>query len=142
MSVFHQAMVWIDHSEARVFRFSDDEETEVDLHSHTSLQHLHHRAGGWEAGGNPPDYTEFYQRILGSLDPAAAIVITGPGEPTLKFKAFLDHFRPSVAARVCALETLEHPGTEALLAVGRRYFKGKTGSQPPVAAERQVSTSQ
>ena len=134
MNGFHHALIWIDHSEAKVFRFSDHEETRVDVHSHTSLQRLHHRATGWEAGGNPPDYTEFYQRILGTLDPTGAILITGPGSSKVNFKAFLDHSRPSVAARVCAMETLDQPGADALLALVRRYFKGDIQSQSPMAA--------
>ncbi len=130
MNGFHHALVWMDHSEAKVFRFSGDEETQVDVHSHTSLQHLHHRATGWEAGGNRPDDTEFYERIIGTLDPTGAILITGPGNSKVIFKAFLDHFRPSVAARVCALETLDLPGADALLALVRRYFKGGTSKSP------------
>jgi hypothetical protein len=124
----------MDHHEAKVFRFSgDEEETEVDMHSHTSLQRLHHRATGWEAGGNPPDDTEFYRRIMGALDPTGAILITGPGNSKVNFKAFLDHFRPSVAARVCALETLDQPGADALLALVRRYFNGDDQPKSPVA---------
>jgi stalled ribosome rescue protein Dom34 len=122
----HHAVVWIDHSGAKVFRFSGDEDTEVDVHSHTSLQRLHHRSTGWEAGDIAPENTEFYQRIMGALDSTGGIVITGPGYEKVKFQAFLDHFRPQLAARVCALETLEHPGAEELLALGRRYFHGTT----------------
>ncbi len=133
MNGLTHALVWIDHSEAKVFRFTGDEKTEVDVHSHTSLQRLHHRATGWEAGGNPPDDTEFYRRILGTLDPAGAILVTGPGNSKVNFKAFLDHFRPSVAARVCALETLDQPGADSLLALVRRYFTGEFQPQSAVS---------
>lgn len=68
MNDVYHAVVWLDHSEAKVFRFDGAEESEVDIHSHSSLQRLHHRRDGWEAGGNPPDDTEFFQRIIGALD--------------------------------------------------------------------------
>ena len=79
MNGIHHALIWIDHREAKV-RCRDDEETPIDTHSATLLQRLHHRATGWEAGAKPPDDTEFYQRILGALDPTGAILITGPNE--------------------------------------------------------------
>ncbi len=134
MNGFHHAIVWIDHSGAKVFRFSGEGETEIDMHSHTALQRLHHRSGGWEAGGNTPENTEFYQRILGALDPNGGIVIAGPGYAKVQFKSFLDHFRPRVASRVCALETLDLPDAEALLALGRRYFPGKGRPDSAIAA--------
>jgi hypothetical protein len=60
MSDLCHAVVWVDHSAAKVFRFSGDEESEVDIHSHATLQRLHHSRGGWEAGGNPPEHAEFF----------------------------------------------------------------------------------
>jgi pyruvate dehydrogenase complex dehydrogenase (E1) component len=119
---FH-AVVWISHAEAKIYRFSGDKEVQVDLHSHTSLQRLHHSRTGWEAGGNPPDDTEFFERINAALEHAEGTVITGPGNAKSALKAFLDHARPNVASHVLALETLDdHPAADTLLALGRRYF--------------------
>jgi stalled ribosome rescue protein Dom34 len=128
----HHAVVWLDHSEAKIFRFASDEEAEVQVHSHTSLQRLHHRAGGWEAGGNPPDDTEFFERIAGALDHTGGTVITGPGNAKSALKEFLDRARPHLASRVFAVEGADaHPGTHALLALGRRYF-GAVPTPPAV----------
>lgn len=129
MSDVNHAVVWIDHSEAKVFRFSGDEESEVDVHSHASLQHLHHRKGGWEAGGNLPEHAEFLQRIAGALDHTGGTVVTGPGNAKVELKAYLDQHSPDVASRVYAVETLDHPSADALFALGRRYFKNTGASQ-------------
>ncbi len=129
----HHAVIWMDNNGAKLFRFSGDQENEVDVRSHTSLQRLHHRSSGAEAGGNAPENTEFYQRILGALDPSGGIVIAGPGHAKDHFKAFLDHFRPNVAARVSALETMDRPGADALLALGRRHFREKIRLQSDTA---------
>ena len=123
MSELHHAVVWLDHSEAKVLRFGPDEESEVHMHSHTSLQRLHHRRDGWEAGGNPPDDAEFFQRILGALDHSEGTVITGPGNAKSALKAYIDHHRPEGAARVFAVEGQDHPAADALLALGREFFK-------------------
>ncbi len=122
MSNFNHAIVWVDHSEATVSRFRGNEESDLEVHSHTSLQRLHHLRTGWEAGGNLPEDTEFYHRIAGALDPDGGIVITGPGNAKFAFKDFLDEHRPTVAARVIAIEAADQPVTEELRTLGRRYF--------------------
>jgi len=71
----HHAVVWLDHSEAKVFRFGADEESEVDMHSHTSLQRLHHGRDGWEAGGNPPDAASRVFAVESEDQPAADILL-------------------------------------------------------------------
>jgi hypothetical protein len=121
----YHAVVWINHAEAKVYRFRGENqpELEVDLHSHTSLQRLHHRRTGWEAGGNTPDDTEFFERINGALEHAEGAVIAGPGNAKSAFKAFLDHVRPSVPSHVLAVETFDdHPAADTMVTLGRRYF--------------------
>jgi stalled ribosome rescue protein Dom34 len=122
VSGFHHAVIWIDQSEAKVFRLSGDKDIEVDVHGSVSLQRLHPVRGTPKAGGIPPQDTAFYKRIMGTLDSIGGIVITGPGNAKVALKAFLDHYRPHVAARVCAVETMDDPGADSLLAVGRQYF--------------------
>lgn len=122
MDHVNHAIVWVDHSEAKVFRFNSDGESRVDVHSHASLQRLHHLRTGWEAGGNPPDDTEFFHRISGALDHAGSTVITGPGNAKLALKTYLDRHQPAVAARVVGVETLDVPTPDALLDRGHRYF--------------------
>ncbi len=128
----YHAVVWLDHSEAKIFRFAQNEDTEFHIHAHTSLQRLHHRRNGWEAGGNPPVDTEFFERIAGALDHMGGTVITGPGNAKSALKEFLDHTRPELASRVFAVEVADaHPGTHALLALGRRYFSPLPQSPAP-----------
>jgi stalled ribosome rescue protein Dom34 len=119
----YHAVVWINHAEAKIHRFDGQHELEMDLHSHTSLQRLHHTRTGWEAGGNAPDDTEFFGRINGALEHSEGTVITGPGNAKSALKAFLDHVRPNVASHVLAVEAMDDlPPADALLALGRRYF--------------------
>ena len=99
MSAFHHAIVWIDHSEATVSRFRGNAESDVDVHSHAPLQKLHHLRTGWEAGGSPQDYTDFYQQIAAALDTDSDIVITGPGNAKNELKAFLDERHPRISSR-------------------------------------------
>jgi stalled ribosome rescue protein Dom34 len=129
MDSLNHAIVWIDHSEAKVCRFGGTEDSEVDVHSHTSLQRLHHRQGGWEAGGNPPDDAEFFRRTLATLDHVAGIVVTGPGNARTAFRTYIDAHRPEIASQVFSVET-DDRSDQALLALGRVYFHSN-GSTPP-----------
>ena len=129
MSHDYHAVIWIDHTEAKVYRFSGDTASEADLHSHTSLQRLHHSRAGWEAGGNPPDDTEFFGRINAALEHAEGAIIAGPGNAKSALKAFLDHARPGVNSRVLVVETAEDHADE-LVALGRKYFGGTAARGP------------
>ena len=122
MSQLHHAIVWIDHREAKVYRFTRDDESEVQVNSHTSLQRLHHRRGGWEAGGNLQDDSEFFRRVAETLGETAGIVVTGPGNAKSAFKSYMDHLRPNLASQVFTVEAIDHPDEESLLALGREHF--------------------
>ena len=123
MSPVHHAIVWIDHREAMVYRFSERDEPPVQVNAHNSLQRLHHRHGGWEAGGNPLQDGEFFGRVAGTLDQAGQILVTGPGDAKLALKAYLDQHRPNHATQVCTLDRVDYPGDEALLALGREHLQ-------------------
>jgi stalled ribosome rescue protein Dom34 len=136
MSQLHYAIVWIDHREAKVYRFACYDEPPLKVNSHNSLQRLHHRRGGWEAGGNPTEDHEFFGRIAGTLDQTAQILVTGPGDAKLAFKAYMDQLRPHDASQVMIVEMINHPGDEALYALGREHFHVEASPEPQkVAAE-------
>ena len=139
MNQLNHAIIWIDHSEAKVYRFSGNAESEVHLHSHTSLQRLHHRRDGWEAGGNPPDDTEFFRRVVGTLDQTAGTVVTGPGNAKLALKTFIDNLHPHLASHVVTVDTCDHPSDEALLDLGRRYFQSNPSPTPQAAPNQTAS---
>jgi hypothetical protein len=132
VSDFPHAVIWIDHSEATVARFRGPEESDVEIRSHTSLQRLHHRQSGWEAGGNSLVDTEFYQRVVGAIEPHSDLVITGPGNAGLELKNFIDLHRPQLSARVVEIdgnEGIDLPLDVELRALWRRYFTGIGATQ-------------
>jgi stalled ribosome rescue protein Dom34 len=131
MSDFRHAIVWIDHSEATVARFRGPEESDVEIHSHTSLQRLHHLRTGWEAGGNSLPDTEFYQRVVGALEPNSDVLITGPGSAKWGFKSYVDLHRPQVSVRMVELDHSDAPATAELRELWRHYFAGDAQIQPP-----------
>lgn len=122
MRPLHNAIVWIDHREAKVYRFSGNDESTVQVNAHHALQRLHHRPGGWEAGGNPMEDGEFFGRVAGTLEQSAQILVTGPGDAKSVFKTYLDNLEPHHTSNVFTLEMTENPGEDALLALARERF--------------------
>lgn len=141
MSQLHHAIVWIDHREAKVYRFAGNDESEAHVNSHTSLQRLHHRRGSWEVGGNPPEDSEFFRRVAGALGQTAGVLVTGPGNAKAAFKTYMEHLRPNRASQVFTAETMDRPGDEALLALGREHFHVNTSCAPQSKPNQLVSKS-
>ncbi len=122
MSPLRHAIVWIDHREADVYRFSGNDESDIQVNAHNSLQPLHHRRGGWQAGGIALESGEFFRRVAGALDGTSQILAIGPGDARLAFKTYMDNLRPHDASEVLTLDMIDHPDDEALLALRREHF--------------------
>jgi hypothetical protein len=118
---FH-ALVWLDHRVARVFHFNnEDSQCEVVSSTHTH-QHLHHKANSGDSGHASVDKA-FLERITQAIANAGAILIVGPASAKTELHKHLLHLHPHIAAKVSAVETLDHPSDGALLAHGRHFFK-------------------
>ncbi|MBH5392271.1 translational machinery protein, partial [Bradyrhizobium sp. CNPSo 4019] len=64
-SHFH-AVIWIDHSQARIFHFGLGGSDEITLHPHLATRHLHHKANAIGSGHAAPDkafYTEVTKAV-------------------------------------------------------------------------------
>jgi len=122
MSTHYHALVWLDHRVAKVFHFNDDQNERVTVANSHIHQHLHHKANSSDSGHAPVD-KDFLDRVTEAIDGAGAILIVGPGSAKAELHKHLEHLHPQVAAKVSAVETLDHPSDGALLAHARRFFK-------------------
>jgi stalled ribosome rescue protein Dom34 len=131
MTNHYHALVWLDHRVAKVFHFNDehsDRETVNCAHSH---QHLHHKANSGDSGHAPVD-KDYLERVTKALSNAGAILIVGPGSAKTELHKHLEHAHPPIAAKVSAVETLDHPSDGALLAHARRFFKADDRMRPQI----------
>jgi len=117
---FH-AIVWLDHRDAKIFPFSASGESPVVLHSAGTGRHLQHKANVPGSGHHGVD-REYFGRIVAALEEFGAILLTGPGTARMELKNFIDDHHPALAARIKAVETLDHPHDSELVALGRRFF--------------------
>ncbi len=74
---FH-AIVWIDHSQAKVFHIGLSGDDEVVLHPHMPTRHLHHKANSIGSGHAGFD-KEFLAQVMNAVSDAGEILIIGPG---------------------------------------------------------------
>src|SRR4051812_16351345 len=91
MTHHHHAVIWIDHREARIFRFGAADVDRLVLHPDHPTKHIHHKANTIGSGHVSADQ-DFLRTVAQSVADAGAILITGPANTKHQMMAFLrDH---------------------------------------------------
>lgn len=129
MSEHFHALVWMDHQQAKVFRFNATQAEEVKLHTHLSGHHLQHKANTTGSGHKSVD-KDYYAQIIAAIEASGAILLTGPGTAKTEFKHYLAGHAPKVDAKISAVETLDHPTDAEMLAQARKYFHADDRMHP------------
>ena len=124
------AAVWIDHQEAKIFLVSRESATEWKLHPHDRHPHLHHKAGLGDSGRAPQDQ-HYFHGVAEAVKDAGEILIAGPGTAKSELFNHLKAHDPSVAAKVVAVEPLDHPSDGQLLKLARTFFKAAERMHAP-----------
>jgi stalled ribosome rescue protein Dom34 len=128
MKHFH-AVVWIDHSEARVFSFGTDGVENKRIRPVEHGGNIHHHAGSVGAGHAHEDKS-YLTAIADSLLSAREILIVGHGEAKTTLAHFIRDHVPTLAPRVMGVETLDHPTDPEIVAFARKFFERKDLSTP------------
>jgi hypothetical protein len=126
---FYHAVVWIDHKQARVIRFSDQESQSVQVAHEGGEAHLHHRAGTLGSGHAPEDQ-HYYHAVAAALEGSSALLITGPANAKLELEKHIRAHHPKLAGSISAVESADHPSEGELLKHARQYFRAHDRMQP------------
>jgi stalled ribosome rescue protein Dom34 len=137
MTTHYHALVWTDHRLAKVFHFNEEANETALVHSTHPGAHLHHKANSGDSGHAALD-KEFLERITREIAHAGAILIVGPGNAKTELITHLRKAHPNIAAKVSAVETVDHPTDGELLAHGRKFFRADDRMRPQVATDRTV----
>ena len=122
MSDHYHAVVWLDHSEAKVFYVETDKVDRLVVKTHAAGHHMQHRANITGSGHRGVD-KKYFQRVSEALTHTGAILITGPANTKLELKNYLAEHYPDLSKRVSAVETVDHPSDNQLVALARKFFK-------------------
>ena len=118
---FH-AIVWIDHSRAKVFHVGLSGENEIILHPHLPTRHLHHKANSIGSGHVGLD-KEFFAQVMNAVSDAGEILVIGPASAKTELARYLRDKHPQIADRVVAVEAVDHPSDAEIVAYAKRHFK-------------------
>jgi stalled ribosome rescue protein Dom34 len=125
----YHAVAWIDHREARVIYFNEDDADEKIVHPVHAPHHLHSTAGS--AGGmHEKSSSAYFRDIADTLREAKAFLVTGPSSAKNEFVTWLRKQAPSLAKQLCGIETSSHQTKGQLVAEARRFFKGEDRMRP------------
>ncbi|WP_298293053.1 translational machinery protein [Thiomonas sp.] len=121
--VHRHAVVWVDHSQARVL-FIDPEDIERSIILPKEHPHLHVMSGQIGSGRAAEDQ-HYYHAVARALSGVAEVLITGPGQAKLMLFKHLQQHDPAVAQHVLGIESADHPTDAQLVAHARHYFRAK-----------------
>lgn len=114
MPLYH-AVVWTDHQNAQVLQFDAEHVQAEKLHAHT-----HHTA---QHGSQVRSQHEFYAHLCDALDGITEVLVTGSHTALADFRHYVEKHRPQLAPRIVAWEVVDHPSTNQLVALARRFFR-------------------
>ena len=120
-SHFH-AIVWIDHSQAKVFHIGLSGQDEVVLHPHLPTRHLHHKANSIGSGHVGFD-KEFLAQVMNAVSDAGEILIIGPAGAKGELAKFIREKHPDIGNRIVAVLAADHPTDREIGAYAKQYFK-------------------
>jgi hypothetical protein len=118
---FH-AIVWIDHSQAKVFHVGLSGEDEVILHPLMPTRHLHHKANSIGSGHVGFD-KEFLAQVMNAVSDAGEILIIGPAGAKTELAKYLREQHAAIGDRIVAVEAADHPSDREIVAYAKKYFK-------------------
>jgi stalled ribosome rescue protein Dom34 len=121
MPTHYHAIVWIDHSQARIFHTGLSGEDEVTLHPHLPTRHLHHKANSIGSGHAAPD-REFLAQVTDAINDAGEILIIGPASAKTELATYIREHAPKVAERIVAVEAADHPSDGQIIAYAKKHF--------------------
>lgn len=108
-------VVWMDSKEGKIFELSPEGKSVKHVRTHGAKHH--HESHQQNLDG-------FYKELAESIKNAKEVVVIGPSDAKLHFKAYLGkHFTNTIAKKVVAFETVDHPTDNQILEHARKFFK-------------------
>lgn len=115
----HHSVAWLDHDEARVFKFVGEQVEEIDVHAENKRTHIHSKRS---VSGRHETNTPYLHEVAHALGDTNEILIVGPGSAKLELVKHLHAHHAEMVPRIIGVETVDHPTDGQLVAYARKYF--------------------
>ena len=125
---FH-AVVSIDHAEATVFEFAENDVSEHRIKATDRQGNIHHKAGS-VGSGHAHDAKSYLASVVSALKPSHEILIVGHGTAKDELASFIRDHVPLLAPRILGVETIDQPSKGEILALARKFFEAKDLTTP------------
>ena len=99
MSHHYHAIVWIDHHEARIFEFNEEEADKAVVKPKHPVKHLHTKGGSLSSWRAPEDKA-YFKSVADHLKPVHEILIVGPANAKLAFVKYLHDQERGISDKV------------------------------------------
>jgi stalled ribosome rescue protein Dom34 len=128
MAGHFNAVVWIDHKQARIFHFNVEEADRTVIRPDHAVRDVHR--GEKRTGHRLPEDRVFFEAVAKAIAEAGVIVIVGPANEKDAFAKFVAEKHPAIATHIEGFEKADHPTDGELLAAARRYVKAADRMKP------------
>jgi hypothetical protein len=126
---YYHAVVWIDHTQARIFHFDVEEADKTSVKDHV-VRDLHSREK--HTGQRIEENKPFFEDVAKAIADASAILIVGPAQEKDFFAKFLSQKHPTIRAHVEGVEKADHPSDGELVDFARGYVKASDHMRPQI----------
>jgi hypothetical protein len=129
MTEHSHAIVWLDHTRAKVLFFNADDDSIATVRATSPPSHIHTKAGS-ASGVHLQGDSAYFSEIATTLTPARTFLVVGPSTAREEFAAYLRGHRQDLAARRAGSEPLDKESDGQLLAYARHYFRRRDRMTP------------
>ena len=125
----HHAVVWMDHQEAHVFRFTAEDVHKKRLQAHNPFRKVHHKAGAIGDGHEHGDRA-FFDETIAALNDVTEWLLVGPSTARTEFLHHVEAHAPELKKKLVGVEPMDHPTDGELVKHARHFFTAVDRMQP------------
>jgi stalled ribosome rescue protein Dom34 len=123
------ALIWLDFTEAHVFRFNADDIERQRIKAHAPFRKIHQKAG-IVGSGHTHDANAYFKSIVEALSGTTGWLVTGPAATKNELTSYVEEHAPQLKKQLIGVEAMDHPTDGELLDHARRFFKAADKMTP------------
>jgi hypothetical protein len=129
MSHHFHAVVSIDHAQAVIFEFSENDVKERRIRMMDRQGNIHHKAGS-VGSGHAHDSKSYLTAVVEALEPLHEVLIVGHGTAKDELLSYIQNHAHLLAPRIMGTKSIDKLTDREIVAFAREFFKSKDLTTP------------